>query len=205
MAKRKIAIDAPKGPRPRRGSVAETRERLVTAAAEQFGSAGYDGTDSTKIAARAGYAAGTFYKHFDDKREAFIAVYEQWVDHEWQAVRELIRAHKTPRARAQAIVRLYLELHATSRVFRASLRVLAATDSAVRKAYQEQRRRQLDWLDSLQGGRAAKGRRERNAMLLYSLERTGDALADGEDKTLVLDRARLEKLIEDLVMKSLIA
>ena len=58
----------------------------MAAAAEIFGRVGYHGTDSNRIAKEAGYATGTFYKHFKDKREAFLAAYEAWVTSEWNAV-----------------------------------------------------------------------------------------------------------------------
>lgn len=69
-------------PRPSRGTPEETRERLVVAAAQLFNRVGYDGTDSNRIAREAGYAPGTFYKHFRDKKEIFLAVYEGWVTKE---------------------------------------------------------------------------------------------------------------------------
>lgn len=33
----------------------------------------------------ANYSTGTFYKHFKDKREIFLAAYEIWVASEWKA------------------------------------------------------------------------------------------------------------------------
>ncbi len=198
MARRPAKSKSRTSSRPRRGTVEGTRERLVAAAAEEFATAGFDGTDSTKISTRAGYAAGTFYKHFEDKREIFIAAYARWVDNEWTTVREVLGEYGDPKERSKALVHFYLDLHAKSRVFRASLRVLAATDAVVRREYQAQRKRQLDWLKQIRGGRKTSGR-ERDALLLYTLERAGDALADGEDKVLGLNRAALGTLIEDLL------
>src|SRR5271170_5727290 len=74
--------------RPRRGYPEETRERLITAGARQFNRFGYHGTDSNTIAKEAGYATGTFYKHFRDKREIFLAVYERWLAAEWKEITE---------------------------------------------------------------------------------------------------------------------
>src|ERR1700757_408625 len=64
----------------------ETRSRLVAAAGKLFNSVGYFGTDSNRIAREAGYAPGTFYVHFADKREIFLEVYRGWVDSEWRAI-----------------------------------------------------------------------------------------------------------------------
>src|SRR5260370_17670464 len=96
---------------PRRGSPAETRERLVAAAARIFNRVGYHGTDSNRIAKEAGYATGTFYKHFKDKREAFLAVYEAWVTSEWSAVDAELSAGRNPQETAQILVNLSIDYH----------------------------------------------------------------------------------------------
>src|SRR5215471_8556601 len=72
--------------RPLRGVPQETRGRLIAAAADLFNRSGYYGTDSNRIAQAAGYSTGVFYKHFKDKREVFLAVYEQWSIAEWKKV-----------------------------------------------------------------------------------------------------------------------
>jgi AcrR family transcriptional regulator len=51
-----------------------TYEALVEAAAASFMENGYDATGSPEIAARAGVAVGTFYRYFDDKKQAFLEV-----------------------------------------------------------------------------------------------------------------------------------
>jgi AcrR family transcriptional regulator len=51
-----------------------TYEALVEAAATAFMQDGYDATGSPDIAARAGVAVGTFYRYFDDKKQAFLEV-----------------------------------------------------------------------------------------------------------------------------------
>jgi AcrR family transcriptional regulator len=51
-----------------------TYEALVEAAAASFMENGYDATGSPEIAARAGVAVGTFYRYFDDKKQAVLEV-----------------------------------------------------------------------------------------------------------------------------------
>lgn len=51
-----------------------TYEALVEAATLAFVENGYDATGSPDIAARAGVAVGTFYRYFDDKKQAFLEV-----------------------------------------------------------------------------------------------------------------------------------
>src|SRR5215467_13204038 len=83
--------------RPLRGVPHETRSRLVAAAAEVFNQSGFYGTDSNRIAQSAGYSTGVFYKHFSDKREIFLAVYERWSLAEWEQVTAILAAGGTNR------------------------------------------------------------------------------------------------------------
>lgn len=52
---------------------AETRERLLTAAAQAFAERGYDGTRVADIAAAAGVSNGALYAHFGSKAELLVA------------------------------------------------------------------------------------------------------------------------------------
>ena len=54
-------------------SPAETRQRLLTAAAEAFAERGYDGTRVADIAAAAGVSNGALYAHFGSKAELLVA------------------------------------------------------------------------------------------------------------------------------------
>src|SRR5580704_12905208 len=54
-------------------SAAETRERLLSAAADVFGQRGYDGTRVADIAAAAGVSNGALYAHFASKAELLVA------------------------------------------------------------------------------------------------------------------------------------
>jgi AcrR family transcriptional regulator len=200
---RRNAIAPKLPPRPKRGPPEETRERLVHAAAEIFNREGYGGTDSNRIAKEAGYAPGTFYKHFTDKRDVFLAVYEEWVAREWRDVSATIAAEGTVGERAERIVETFLEHHRRWRGFRASLRALVASDSDVRAFYRKQRRRQLELLARLRAGRA--GSREADALLLFTLERVADALADGEAEALQLRSSEVHALIVALVRARLAA
>ena len=55
----------------------DTRERLLTAAAEVFAERGYDGAALADIARRAGYTTGAIYGCFRDKAELLLAVVER--------------------------------------------------------------------------------------------------------------------------------
>jgi AcrR family transcriptional regulator len=165
--------------RPRRGTAAATRARLVAAAAVVFNRDGYHGTDSNRLARAAGYAPATFYKHFPDKRALFLAVYEAWVTAEWAAIERVLRADVPSATRAARIVTMVVALHRRWRGLRAGLRALVATDAGARAFYRAQRRRQLQFMSRL-GGRAPGRRSEDAAVLLFTLERVADAIAEGE-------------------------
>src|SRR5215470_8598720 len=66
------------GAKPARHARTSTGEKLVRAAAREFNEHGFLGTDTNRIARRAGFAPQTFYRWFGDKTEIFIKVYEQW-------------------------------------------------------------------------------------------------------------------------------
>ena len=191
-------MEAPRLPRarPSRGRPADTRARLVTAAAAVFNRAGYHGTDSNRLARAAGYAPATFYKHFPDKRAILLAAYEAWVTAEWRAIGATLRSAATAAERADRIVDFALAHHRRWRGLRASLRALVATDAVARRFHRAQRRRQLDLLAALRREPGASDRRADDALLLFTLERTLDAVAEGELAALgisvaaVLDRVR---------------
>jgi AcrR family transcriptional regulator len=57
-----------------------TRERLLEAAREAFGSKGYEATSVAEILAAAGVAKGALYHHFATKEELFDAVLDRLVE-----------------------------------------------------------------------------------------------------------------------------
>jgi AcrR family transcriptional regulator len=185
--------------RPRRGSPEQTRDRLVAAAAQMFNAMGYHGTDSNQIAKAAGYSAGTFYKHFKDKRAIFLAVYESWVVKEWEAVAAECASERSVEAVAAKLVSLGIEFHTRWRKLRASLLELVVSDSQVRTFYRMQRRRQLDLMVALRAQVGSRSRhREEDAIHLFTAERTFDAIAQGEAKELELD---LDVLREEMTKR----
>jgi AcrR family transcriptional regulator len=187
--------------RPLRGSPQRTRDRLVAAAANLFNRFGYEGTDSNRIAREAGYATGTFYKHFKDKTEIFLAAYETWVAAEWKAVENELSAGGTPQAIARRLVSSAIDFHTRWRGLRASLLQLVFSDAKVRHFYRIQRRRQLDTMARLRASIGGPPRsREEDALHLFATERTFDAIANGEIEALGLDR---DVVFESMVGKEI--
>src|SRR5262252_7543480 len=190
--------------RPRRGVPHETRGRLLTAAANLFNREGFYGTDSNAIAKAAGYSTGVFYKHFKDKREIFLAAYEQWSLAEWEQVTAVLASAGSERQLAQRLVLMFVEVHTEWRGLLASLRQLVFTDRTVRRFHRRQRKRQLEWMAALRAQRRLRPRRpEEDLVYLWTTERTFDAIAQGEvgalglDRTLVID-AMIERTLEAL-------
>lgn len=180
-------------PRPARGTPDGTRERLVLAAARRFNEVGYWGTDTNDIARVAGYSPGTFYKHFADKRAAFLAVHAWWAREIWAGVARSLEG-AAPEGAPERVVAGIVTLHRGWAVFRASLRQLVVSDPEVRQAFVAQRREQLDWLRALEarrGGPRCRTDADRLALLLF-VERVADALADGEAAGLGVDEGALE-------------
>lgn len=178
-----------KASRDRRGSADQTRLRLLAAAARLFNRVGYHGTDSNRIAKEAGYSTGTFYKHFKDKREIFLASYEAWVSSEWHSISERLSSSHNPAVIARELVLLSIQFHTRWRGLRASLLELVFSDTEVRRFYRRQRRRQLDTMQRLRSTLGAPPRsREEDAIHLFTTERTFDAIARGELRDLALDR-----------------
>jgi len=178
-----------KADRPLRGTPEQTRERLLETGAKVFNWVGYHGTDSNQIAQQAGYAAGTFYKHFKDKKELFLAVYERWVTSEWKAVSEAIQAGGSPGNLARTLVELSIDFHTKAYGLRSSLQVLVSSDPDVRRFYRQQRRRQLDTMARIRKEIGLPRRTpEQDSIHLYLTERVFDAIASGEIASLGLDR-----------------
>lgn len=87
----------------------ETRDRLLAEALKIFAQKGYDGATVGEIARSAGVAEGTIYRHFESKKDLFIACLEPGVQRlsqqimagisEAQGVRDVARATVLDRIR----------------------------------------------------------------------------------------------------------
>ena len=179
----------------------ETRSKLVEAAGRLFNSVGYFGTDSNRIAREAGYAPGTFYVHFADKREIFLEVYRGWVSSEWQAIAAAIAPEKGAAVGSQSlrIAQAVLRHHREWRMFRKSLRALTVTDERVHQARVAQRARQIAQTAELLRARGVTQTPARIYANLLLFEILCDAVADGDTATLGLkERDILARLAADV-------
>ena len=165
-----------------------------------FNKVGYDGTDSNRIARAAGFAPGTFYNHFTDKRAIFIAVYRDWVEAEFRASAAAFAAPVPNRMRRATLVKNILDHHRSWKMFRASLRALSATDKLIHAERIRQRERQIEQAEALlrtQG--AVSVPRARIYGLLLILEIVCDAVADGDTTALGIADAAMTAQLEAAV------
>ncbi|MFA5121788.1 TetR/AcrR family transcriptional regulator [Zavarzinia sp.] len=160
-----------------------TATRLVAAAMAEFCEHGYGGTDSNRIARRAGFAPQTFYRWFQDKAAVFVAAYEDWQAAERDLLLPLLAANAPGHSLAAAI----LAHHRDFRLFRRSLRQLAVEQPAIRRARAESRQRQIAALGAL--APAPGPDPAELAVALFEIERLADAAAEGEFADLGLTEA----------------
>ncbi len=176
----------------------DTRARLLAAASAEFNTKGFHGTDTNRIARRAGFAPQTFYRHFEDKIAVFLAVYDGWWRAESAALRELFG---TGKPEANSAARIAIAFHTRWRVFRRSLRHLAIEDKRVRAARAAARKEQIAQLRQSSGSRTKAARM---FAALLGAERICDAVADGEFTDLGIPQIRQIALVAER-MKPLIA
>src|SRR6476661_10433262 len=142
-------VELPEGPRPRRGAPEQTRARLIQTAAQTFNEMPYWETDSNQIAKAANYSTGTFYRHFKDKREVFIAAYREWVAEEWASVESQVAPGQSPGESIDRAADALIEHHRRWRVFRGNLRALVTYDEELRELTQALRAEQLEKIRTL--------------------------------------------------------
>ena len=75
-----------------------TRERIVLAARDQVAEGGYASASVLTVAARAGVATGSVYRHFASKAELFAEVFRRSSQPELDLVRELTADRSVPAA-----------------------------------------------------------------------------------------------------------
>lgn len=176
-----------------------TSERLLQAAASEFNEQGFGGTDTNRIARRAGFAPQTFYRWFQDKVEIFIKTYERWQHEEFSALNKLLAAKASDARLAQAVV----AHHKAYLVFRRSLRQLSVENESIRAARACARLNQIAYVKSLSPNVV---RDEASiAVVLLQTERLADALAEGEFHDMGLNKKAAEealvRLIHDLLTR----
>jgi AcrR family transcriptional regulator len=77
--------------RPRRARDPEaTRQALLDAAIELFGTNGFDGTSVQSIVERAEVTKGGFYHHFESKQQLLHEIHDRFIEYHLERMRELL-------------------------------------------------------------------------------------------------------------------
>jgi len=84
-----------------------TRERIVTAALEKVASGGYASAGVQAVAAEAGVAVGTVYRHFPSKGDLFAEVFRRASQRELDVVVEVTETGLSPSERIGAAVEAF--------------------------------------------------------------------------------------------------
>lgn len=169
-ARSKARVSRPRNP-------TATRSALVAAATKAFNDPGYFATDSNAIAAAAGYAPGSFYKHFRDKTDILLAVYESYGALEWEGLHRALAGGGSRQARLRRALAFIVEFHAAWGTFRTGVRAVARMESVVAETLGRSRVRQLELLAAATGLSPARHR----ATLLLTLsivERLSETVAE---------------------------
>jgi AcrR family transcriptional regulator len=174
-----------------------TYDRLLRGAAAEFNVHGFGGTDTNRIARRAGFAPQTFYRWFQDKVDIFVKTYERWHRQEFGEIDALV-AHG---ATASRLANVVVDHHKAFLIFRRSLRLLSLENDAIRAARAQSRLKQIAYVRRVNPSIALSD--ASIAAILLQTERLADALAEGEFEDMGLSnnggKRALALLIHDLL------
>ena len=129
--------ELPRGPHRLRREVVEAsqRERMLDAVVQAVAAKGYSGATVADIVSRAGVSRKTFYEHFRDKEECFLAAYDEGVailmDQIRVAGEGATSFHELMRARVRAYLSLLVEEPAFARAY--LIEVFAAGSAALER------------------------------------------------------------------------
>ena len=158
-----------------------TRRQIKIAAKREFNSVGYFATDTNKIAKLAGYAPGSFYRHFKDKIAIFIEVYQDWSQEQMSEIERALSLGGTIEEMAEQLTSIIITFYGNWRPLRASARVLRISEPRVRDFRSELRAESVQKVIALRSKLKLVELSEENILVFLILaERLGDAVADGE-------------------------
>ncbi len=170
-----------------------TAEELLQAAAQEFNEQGFGGTDTNRIARRAGFAPQTFYRWYRDKVDIFIKTYERWAREEFASLTRLLAENASDMRLAQAVV----AHHEAYLVFRRSLRQLSLENDVVRAARARSRLIQVEYVKNMSPNVVRDDAAV--AAMLFLTERLADALAEREFEDMDLDRRAGEEALARVI------
>jgi AcrR family transcriptional regulator len=94
----------------REAVLASQRGRLLDAMAQAVAEHGYPSTTIAHVVSRAGVSRKTFYDHFSDKQECFLAMYDTGIVFVLGRVAETLEGENDPHARVQTGLQAFLDV-----------------------------------------------------------------------------------------------
>jgi AcrR family transcriptional regulator len=88
----------------------EQRRELLTASARVFAASGLAAASVSAVIEETGLSRGTFYRHFDDLNDAFVAVRQEAVERCYRVVAEAVREEEHPLRQLRAGIRAFLSI-----------------------------------------------------------------------------------------------
>ena len=86
-------------------SSGSTKENIIEAAIELFGSQGYDGTGVQQIVDMASVTKGAFYHIFESKMDLLRYIHDRFLDHMLRVINRIIEENRSPTDALKALVR----------------------------------------------------------------------------------------------------
>jgi AcrR family transcriptional regulator len=139
-----VISQLPRGPHrlAREEVLASQRGRMLSAIAEAVAEKGYAATTVADVVGRAGVSRKTFYEHFADKEECFLASYDEGAKAIFAAMAGAADGHATWRDQLDAVLGTWLETLDADRAFtRAHMIEFWAAGDAAREDWAQRRDR----------------------------------------------------------------
>jgi AcrR family transcriptional regulator len=86
-------------------SSSSTKETIIEAAIELFGSQGYDGTGVQQIVDMASVTKGAFYYNFESKMDLLRYIHDRFLDHMLRVIDRIVEENRSPADALKALVR----------------------------------------------------------------------------------------------------
>ena len=158
-----------------------TRKQLKIAARREFNSVGYFSTDTNKIAKLAGYAPGSFYRHFKDKVDIFIEIYQDWHLEQMLEIERALFAGGSIEEMSDRLATIVINFYGNWKPLRAAARVLVISEERVAEFKTSRRTAVMQNIIALRTHlNLITLPEEKIILFLILIERLGDAVSDGE-------------------------
>jgi len=182
-----------------------TRKQLIIAARREFNTVGYFATDTNKIARIAGYAPGSFYRHFKDKIDIFLEVYREWhLEQMHEIERALFSSGGSIETMSESLASIVVTFYGNWQPLRASARVLVISEERVAEFKTGRRTLLVQNIAALRSHLKLVPLPESEIILfLIMVERLGDAVSEGEFDLPSLPEGSGRKALVDLIARFL--